>query len=129
MGLFGRKQEKARSNFSWLGRKSQERTSKSKEPSPSGFGGKPYVRREQFRNWLRKDEVWSASKMSKNERVGLEKQLFDPKKTGSFIKEKDAQKVYKEIKNFPKKSAEKYGLKSQAERTKTLKVLEKFLGK
>jgi len=100
-----------------------------KEPKPSGFGGRPFLRREEFRGWLRKEEAWRVSKMPQKERVGLEKKLFDPKRSGELIEPKEAEKVYREIKNFPIRSKGKYGFKSEGERFKALKILEKLLGK
>ncbi len=100
-----------------------------KESKPSGFGGKPFLRREEFRNWLRKEEVGRISKMPQEERVDLEKKLFDQKKFGNLIEQKEAEKLYKDIKNFPIGSKKKYGFQSESKRVKTLKVLEKLLGK
>lgn len=116
MGLFEKKQA--------LGGKEVK-----KEPKPSVFGGRSFLRRQELRGWLRKEEARRVTKMSQKERVGLEKKLFEPKKFGELIKPKEAERVYKEIKNFPRMSKEKYGLKSKGERFKTLKILEKLLGK
>jgi len=93
------------------------------------FGGKPYIRREKLREWLRTDEAWKTTKMTAKERPGLEKKIFDPKKFGEYIEPKEVQKVYQELKYFPKRAKEKYGLQSEGERFKTLKMLEKLMGK
>lgn len=125
MGLFEKKQE-----LSGGGKKEKPgKMPPSKEQKPSGFGGRPFLRREEFRWWLRKEELRGVSKMPQKERVGLEKKLFDPKRFGQFIEPKEAERVYQEIKTSPKRSQEKYGFKSPAERVKALKILEKFLGK
>ena len=121
MGLFEKKQV-------FSGGK-PEKTPPSKEPKLSGFGGRPFLRRDEFRNWLRKDELWRISKMPKEERVALEKKLFDPRRFGPLIEPKEAEKVYREIKNFSMRYKEKYGFKSEGERFKALKILEKLLGK
>jgi hypothetical protein len=109
-----------------------------KKPSPvvkeekmdtSAFQGRPYLKREEIRQWLRKDEIRKITNMPAKDRPALEKKLFDPKRFGIFIDPKEAGKVHKELKNFPTKSKQKYGIKSERERFKTLHLLKKFLGK
>ena len=108
-----------------------------KKPSPvkevkkdtSAFQGKPFLRREEIRQWLRRDEAWKITRMPAKDRPGLEKKLFDLKRFGIFIDPKEAGRVHNELKNFPTKSKQKYGIKSERERFKTLNLLKKFLGK
>lgn len=124
MGIFGKKQ-----TFNKEGIK--EKLGEMPLPKgsiPSGFGGKPFLKREKFRDWLKKEESWRITKLSQKERVELEKKLFDPKRFGQLIDPKEVKQVYKEIKFFQKKSKEKYGIKTESERLKILKLLENFFG-
>ena len=102
---------------------------KEEKKDTSAFQGKPFLKREEVRQWLRRDEAWKITKMPAKDRPGLEKKLFDIKKLGMFIDPKEAETVYKELKDFPTKAKTKYGIKSEGERFKTLNLLKKFLGK
>lgn len=112
-----------------LFKKKPEKMPQKGEQKPSGFGERPFLRREEFRSWLKKEELWKISKMSQKERVNLERKLFDPKKFGLVIEPKEVERVYNEIKNFLTRSIKKHGFKNSEERFKILKILEKFLGK
>ena len=69
----------------------------SKIPSPkeekkdtSGFAGKLFLKREEFRGWLRRPEAYKASGLPETERVKLEKELFGPKY--GFLLKKESRK-------------------------------------
>lgn len=103
-----------------------------KIPSPkeenkdtSGFAGKPFLRREEFRGWLRRPEAYKASGLPETERVKLEKELFGPK-YGFFIEKGEPEKALKKMKSEKSKAptgAEK------AKIEKRIRLIEKFLGK
>lgn len=95
----------------------------------SAFQGKPYLTREGVRRWLKRDEIWKITKMPAKDRPKLEKKLFDPKRFGSFIDQREAKIVYKDFENYPIRVKKRYGVKSKIERVKTFRVLKKFLGK
>jgi len=90
-----------------------------KEPKSSGLG------REQFRLWLQGEEAWKVSNMPRNERTNLEQKLFG----SEGFKSKKAEEVYKDIKNLPGKSKEKYGIKTERERNQIISILEESLKK
>ena len=103
-----------------------------KEPAPkdtSAFQGKPYLKREGIRDWLRRDEVWRVTKKPKEERVGLESKIFQRKEVGEFVDPKEAERIYKKMKDYPTESKKQYGIQSEGERYKILNMLKKFLGK
>lgn len=95
----------------------------------SAFQGQLFLRRPKIREWLKKPEIWKIIRMPAKDRPGLEKKLFDIKRFGIFIDPKEAGKVHKELKDFPARSKQRYGIKSNSERIKTLNLLKKFLGK
>jgi hypothetical protein len=95
----------------------------------SAFHGESSLSREQTRNWLRKEEAWKITKKGREERAGMEKQLFPGKEAGNFIDRKEAEKVYNELNDHPTRSKEKYQIKNEGERYKTIELLKKFLGK
>lgn len=103
-----------------------------KSPAPkdtSAFQGKPYLKREDVKNWLKKDEMWEILKKSKEERVGLGLKIFQQREVGENVDPKEAEKIYNKLKNYPTKSKKEYEIKSEGERYKILKTLEKFLGR
>jgi hypothetical protein len=95
----------------------------------SAFQGKPYLKREEVRSWLRRDEAWKITKIPAKDRPGLEKKLFDPKRFGSLVDQKEAKIVYKDFENFPTRVKKRYGIKDKRGRVKTFNLLKKFLGK
>jgi hypothetical protein len=95
----------------------------------SAFQGKPYLKREEVRSWLRRDEAWKITKITAKNRPGLEKKLFDPKRFGSLIDQKEAKIVYKDFENFPARVKKRYGIKDKGGRGKVRNLLKKFLGK
>ena len=103
-----------------------------KEPAPkdtSAFQGKPYLKKEDVKNWLKRDEMCNIIKKPKAERADLGLKIFQQKEVGEFIDPKEAGKIYKKIKDYPTESKKKYEIKSEGERYKILKTLEKFLGR
>ncbi len=94
----------------------------------SAFGKKLHLERGEVRDWLRGDSAWKASEMPREKRILLEKKLFDTKRFGEMIGRRDAEKVYKDFRNSPRGSQEKYKV-SESERFKIIRLLEKFLGK
>ena len=127
MALFNKKQQLGQGNP----KEKPEKIPPPKEEKEdtSIFKGKPFIKREKLRSWLKTEEAWRKTKKPLKERVALEKKLFDPKKFGEFIDPKEVEKVYKEIKDFPTKAKEKYKIQGEGERLKTLKALEKLMGK
>ena len=127
MEIFEKRQSFNKEN---IGKQEKALPSKEEKKDTSIFGGKPSLRREEVRGWLRKEESWKMTKMPLNRRIELEKKLFDPGKFGQFIQPKEAMRVYEEIKNFPTRSKEKYKINNEGERLKILNLLEKkFLRK
>ncbi len=110
---------------------SQAKLSRVKEEKKdiSVFQGKPYLKRDEIRRWLKRDEAWRITKLPANKRPQLEKQLF-LKEYGTFIDQREARKVYDNLRNYPTTRAKtKYGMKSRGETVRTSKLLKKFLGK
>jgi hypothetical protein len=89
----------------------------------------PYIKRDAFRQKLKRDEAWRITKMPIKNRIALEKKLFDPKRFGSFIDQREAKIVSKDFKGFPMRVKNKYGIEKKVERDRISKLLEKFLGK
>jgi hypothetical protein len=102
---------------------------KEEKKDTSAFQGKSYLKRGDVRNWLKRDEMWEIIKKPKEERIGLEPKIFQRKEVGENVDPKEAEKIYNKLKDRPRASKEKYGIKSEGERHKILKTLEKFLGK
>jgi hypothetical protein len=127
MALFNKKQQLGQGNPKEKPEKMPP--PKKEKQDTSIFKGKPFIRREKLRGWLKTEEAWRETKKPLKERVGLEKKLFDPKKFGEFIDPREVEKVYKEIKDFPTKAKEKYKIQGEGERLRTLKALEKLMGK
>lgn len=113
--------------------KQEKKNSSTLEEKPkdtSAFQGRPYLKREDVRRWLKRDEVWKITKIPAKSRPALEKKLFDPKRFGSFVDRREADIVYKDFKDYPMTRARmKYGMKSRRETARTFKLLKKFLGK
>ncbi len=93
----------------------------------SAFQGKPYLEREEIREWLRRDEIYKIIPRSREERAKLEKELFGPEsgKYGSFIQrlKKEPEQLLNEIetgKVKPPAGLTKHQIKD---------LLKKFLGK
>lgn len=96
------------------------------EKEVSNFGSKGYVERGQFRQWLKKSDNYKITKLSDNERVKLEKELFEEKKYGLYIDKKESEKKLKEL------EMKKPWTKSAAERKNVdmkIGIMKKFLGK
>lgn len=89
----------------------------------------PYAKREKLRQLLKKDEAWKITKMPVKDRLALEKKLFDPKRFGIFIDQREAKIVYKDLDKFPIRTEKRYGIKKREERIRTSKLLKKFIGK
>lgn len=90
----------------------------------SGFKGKPYLTREEFRKWLRGTEAWEISGLPETERIKLEKELSESK-YGYYIERGELERAIKEL------VKEKYKAKSETEKTKIdkkINLLKKFLG-
>lgn len=99
------------------GEKAPEKTSPSEESRPLGLGGK------RFGHWIETDDAWQVSQMPRDKRMGLEQRLFGSE---GYTPQK-AKEIYRDIKNLPNKSKEKYGIESDAERKQILRILEKSL--
>jgi len=95
----------------------------------SAFQGKPYLKRSEVRQWLKRDEAWKITKMPSKDRPKLEKKLFDPKRFGIFVGQREAKIVSKDFENFPTRVKTRYGIQGRGERVRTSKLLKKFLGK
>jgi len=102
---------------------------KEEKKDTSAFQGKPYLNRPEVRQWLKRDEAWKITKMPSKDRPKLEKKLFDPKRFGSFIDQREAKIVSKDFENFPTRVKTRYGIQGRGERVRTSKLLKKFLGK
>jgi hypothetical protein len=77
-------------NFGGRERKSPDRTPNQpagEKKDTSVFRGKPYVTRQEIRNWLRRDEAYKIVPRSREGRAKLEKELFGSEsgKYGSYI--------------------------------------------
>lgn len=92
----------------------------------SAFKGKPYLKREEIREELRKEEAYKILRLPREERVKLEAERFERKKFGEFIDKKEIEKVVKELRK--KESLEKDIAKKFAIR-REIKFWEKYLGK
>lgn len=91
----------------------------------SGFGGKAYIPREHFREWLKRPEHFKTLKKPTRERVKLEKELFGPE-YGHYIERGEPEKVLKKLEK------EKFRAATGAEKEKIdkkIRLIEKFLGK
>ena len=106
-------------NAEKINEKEPEKTPSPKESKPSGLGG------EGFRLWVKGNEAWGVSKMPENERKKLDPRLFGSKGYSPI----EAKKICEDIKNYPSRSKEKYGINSDTERSQILKILEKSLEK
>ena len=98
---------------------------KEEKKDTSGFAGKPFLKREEFKGWLRRPEAYKASGLPEAERVKLEKELFGPK-YGFFIEKGEPEKVLKKM------ETEKFKAATGAENAKIdkrIRLIKKFLGK
>jgi len=100
---------------------------KEEKKDTSLYGEKAYVDQERGRMWTRKRETSESTGIKSSEMDETWKKLT--KGSGYFLERKEAEDIYKEIKDYPTKSKEKYGIKSEGERFKVLKLLGKSLGK
>jgi hypothetical protein len=110
MALFEKKQP--------LGQGGQEKK------DTSGFGGKPYLRRDEFRQWLRRPELFSSTNIPESERVSLERDFGQD--YGPFINREDVQRILSKL------GKAKSGAPNSVERIKIerkIKLLNKFLGR
>ena len=98
------------------------------EKDPSVFSGKPFLKRSEFRDWLRSDNAWKASELPREKRVLLERKLFDTSRFGQLIDRKDAEKVYRDFMKSSQGAQKKYKV-SEEERAKIIRLLGNFLGK
>ena len=67
----------------------------------SAFQGKLYLKRDEVRRWLKRDEAWKITKIPVKDRPSLEKKLFNLKRFGSFIDKREAGIVYKDFGSYP----------------------------
>jgi hypothetical protein len=95
----------------------------------SAFQGKLYLKRDEVKRWLKRDEAWKITKIPLKNRPSLEKKLFNPKRFGSFIDKREAGIVYKDFESYPERVKKRYAIKGKNERVRTFKLLKKFLGK
>jgi len=105
--------------------KRDDQKSKGFKKDTSGFGGKPYLRREEFREWLRKPEQFPILKTPSHERAKLEKELFG-REYGYYIEKREAEKVLKRLEK------EKFKAPTSFEKTKVekkIRLIKRFLGK
>lgn len=102
---------------------------KEQKIDPSLFRGKPYLKRNEVKRLLKEDWAWKITKLPANVRSKLEKQIF-PERFGSLIDQREANIVYKDLKDYPTTRAKaKYGMKNRRETDRTFKILKKIVGK
>lgn len=100
---------------------------KKEEEDTSLFGKGANVSQEKGRMWTKRRDISKTMGIPPSKMSETWGKLT--KGTGYFFERKEAEKQYKEIKNLPTKSREKYGIKSEGERLKMLKLLKKSLDK
>jgi hypothetical protein len=105
--------------------KKNDQKNKDFKKDTSGFGGKPYLRREEFREWLRRPEQFSILKSPSHERAKLEKELFG-REYGYYIEKKEAEKVLKKLEREKFKA---FTSLEKAKVEKKIRLMKKFLGK
>lgn len=123
MSLFERKQQLSQGGAK--GKPEKIPSPKEEKKNTSGFAGKPFLRREEFKSWLRRPEAYKASGLPETERVKLEKELFGPK-YGFFIEKGEPEKALKKMKT------EKFKAPTGAQKAKIdkrIRLIKKFLGK
>jgi len=101
--------------------------SKKEEKDTSLFRGKSSVSQEKGRLWAKREELYKITKIPPREMGEIWGKLT--KGTDLLFERREAEKIYKEIKDFPTRSKEKYEIKSESERIRILEALKKSLGK
>ena len=114
----------------WLG-KYLERRKTDKTPLPngkkdtSGFGGKPFLKREELKGWLKRPEVYQLTKVPEQKRVKWEKELFTPEICRELIEKGEPEKIKTELE---KGKWGKFKHLSQKDREMFLRVVKEFKG-
>lgn len=139
MHLFGKEQksvqgEPGRERYEQLIKKIKERAQQKKSTSvpkvekkdTSAYGGKPYLKRWEVRQWFRKPETYKIIPLPKEKRAGLEKELFGPEsgKYGPLIEKakREPERVLEDLRLGRIKPPK--GITKE----RTIGLLQKFLG-
>jgi len=103
---------------------------KEQKKDPSLFQGRQYLTRPEVSRLFKKDWAWKITRLPANVRSKLGEKLWNLKRFGNLIDQREANTVYKDIKDYPTtRGKTKYGMKSREETIRTVKLLKKFLGK
>lgn len=125
MALLEKKQQLSQEGLK--GKPEKAPPQKEKKKDISAFKGKPYLKGEEIREELRKEEAYKILRLPREERVKLEAERFERKKFGEFIDQKEIEKVVKELRK--KESLERDIAKKFAIRREREFWEKKYLGK
>jgi hypothetical protein len=125
MAIDDKKQELSSSKMPEMPKEKAPEPEPKKEPQDKSiWGGKQYIKGEDFRKWARSDEAWKRTNLSESDRMKIGKDLFA--KEGNYFKTKDAEKALKGL------NAKRAYANTDAERKeidKEIKVVKGILGK
>ncbi|MFH1582291.1 MAG: hypothetical protein ABIA08_00840 [bacterium] len=90
---------------------------------PSGFGDKKHLSRDDFRQWLRKPELFNTTGMNEAERLEYEEELRSV--YGSYLEPSEIDRVKKSLEMEITKEMDG---KKRSKIGKKLKLIKQFLG-
>jgi len=94
--------------------------SKEEKKDTSGFGGKPYISGEEFRQWLRRPELYSRTGIPESKRLEFEAEIRS--KYGYYLERGEPEKLIRDLETGQLKPV---GLSKE----QAIRLLKEFLGK
>lgn len=89
----------------------------------SGFGDKKHLKREEFRKWLRKPELFNSTGMNESARLKYEEELR--KVYGSYLEPHEMNRIKKSLEM---EIAKEMDNKKRSRLRQRLKLIKQFLG-